>query len=158
MISQKNNKGLLRKFSLLQAAKELFHEKGFKETTAKEICHLAGVNHKNFNYYFKSKEVLISEIYSDLYMKSYSFIDSHYQHKMNSIEKNTVVAFVYYPAIFVDDNTIRFQKEIFKQYSSFDYMGRNFKHVYTQFFKDLGRKIDKDEINNIQYAEIRLTT
>lgn len=156
MIPQKLSKGLQTKISMINAAKKLFYQNGYKKTSAKEICEMANVNHKNFNYYFKSKDILLTEIYSDLYMKSYSFVESHITYELNSIEKNTIAAFVYYTGIFFDESTIRFQKEIYDQHSSTDYMGKNFKHVYNQFFKDLGKELDPDEINNIRFAELGL--
>lgn len=156
MTVQAHPKGLQTKMSILNAAKKLFHETGFKKTSAKEICGLAGVNHKNFNYYFKSKNFLLTELYSELYMKSYSFIDANINREINSIEKNTLAAFIYYGGIFVDEKTIAFQKEIYDNLSASTYMGMNFKHVYLQFFKDLGRKVDPDEVQNIEYAELGL--
>lgn len=156
MTTQTHSKGLQTKNALLNAAKKLFHENGFKKTSAKEICELAHVNHKNFNYYFKSKHFLLTEIYSELYMKSYSFIESKTSREINSIEKNTLAAFIYYGGIFVDEKTIAFQKEIYDNLSATTYMSMNFKHVYLQFFKDLGKKIDPDEVQNIEYAELGL--
>ncbi|MBC3901213.1 TetR family transcriptional regulator [Acetobacterium malicum] len=156
MIPQKLSKGLQTKISMINAAKMLFHQNGFKKTSAKEICEKARVNHKNFNYYFKSKDSLLTEIYSELYMKSYSFIESKITYEINSIEKNTFAAYIYYSGIFVDENTIRFQQEIYDQLSSSAYMGQNFNHVYHQFFRDMGKEIDQDEIDNIRFAELGL--
>lgn len=45
---------------LLQAAVEVFAEKGFKQATVREICTLANVNIASVNYYFRSKQALYS--------------------------------------------------------------------------------------------------
>jgi AcrR family transcriptional regulator len=46
---------------LLQAAVEIFAERGFKDATVRDICAKAGVNAASVNYYFRSKEALYRE-------------------------------------------------------------------------------------------------
>lgn len=46
---------------LLQAAVEVFAERGFKDATVRDICARAGVNVASVNYYFRSKEALYRE-------------------------------------------------------------------------------------------------
>src|SRR5262245_10671376 len=43
---------------LLESAGQIFAEKGFKETTVREICQHAGANVAAVNYYFRDKERL----------------------------------------------------------------------------------------------------
>ncbi len=47
---------------LIEAAGELFAEKGFKETTVREICDKAKANLAAVNYYFRDKERLYQEV------------------------------------------------------------------------------------------------
>jgi AcrR family transcriptional regulator len=46
---------------VLQAALEIFAERGFKAATVRDICARAGVNVASVNYYFRSKEALYRE-------------------------------------------------------------------------------------------------
>lgn len=46
---------------LLQAAVEIFAEKGFQSATVREICSRAGANVAAVNYYFRNKERLYAE-------------------------------------------------------------------------------------------------
>jgi AcrR family transcriptional regulator len=46
---------------LLQAAVEVFGERGFRDATVRDICARAGVNVASVNYYFHGKEALYSE-------------------------------------------------------------------------------------------------
>ncbi|AAU92164.1 transcriptional regulator, TetR family [Methylococcus capsulatus str. Bath] len=47
---------------LLQAALDVFAEKGFHDATVRDICARADVNAASVNYYFRSKEALYSEV------------------------------------------------------------------------------------------------
>jgi AcrR family transcriptional regulator len=47
---------------IIEAAGQLFAEKGFKETTVKDITELAGANLAAVNYYFGDKEKLYEEV------------------------------------------------------------------------------------------------
>ncbi len=49
---------------LIEAAGQLFAEKGLKETTVRDICELAGANVAAVNYYFGDKEKLHEEVIS----------------------------------------------------------------------------------------------
>jgi AcrR family transcriptional regulator len=46
---------------ILQAALEIFADRGFKDATVRDICAKAGVNAASVNYYFRSKEALYTE-------------------------------------------------------------------------------------------------
>ncbi|MFO8058268.1 MAG: CerR family C-terminal domain-containing protein [bacterium] len=75
---------------LINAAGELFAEKGFKETTVREICEKAGANLAAVNYYFRDKENLYQEVLSSVVSKmaDKSFLDimedaeTSYRHKI----------------------------------------------------------------------------
>jgi len=47
---------------ILQVACEVFAERGFRNTTIRDICHRAQVNVAAVNYYFNSKENLYEEV------------------------------------------------------------------------------------------------
>ncbi len=67
MAKRKENKATRDR--LIDAAGELFAEKGFKETTVREICELAGANLAAVNYYFRDKENLYQEVLSSVVSK-----------------------------------------------------------------------------------------
>ena len=47
---------------LIEAAGSLFADKGFKETTVRDICEQAGANVAAVNYHFGDKEKLYGEV------------------------------------------------------------------------------------------------
>ena len=48
--------------AVLEAAGRIFAERGYAETTSKEICELAGANSAAVNYYFGGKNNLYEEV------------------------------------------------------------------------------------------------
>jgi len=59
----KTQKGEQTKASILNCALEIFHERGYDETTMRAIAQRAGVSLGNAYYYFSSKEHLIQAFY-----------------------------------------------------------------------------------------------
>jgi AcrR family transcriptional regulator len=55
---------------LLQAALEIFADKGFRDATVREICARAEVNVASVNYHFGSKEALYSEVLGFAYREA----------------------------------------------------------------------------------------
>ena len=52
---------------ILRAARELFAENGFRDTTVRDIAKRAGVNGAAINYYFASKEALYAAIFEEAF-------------------------------------------------------------------------------------------
>ncbi|MBI5589766.1 MAG: CerR family C-terminal domain-containing protein [Deltaproteobacteria bacterium] len=57
---------------LLSAATRVFADRGFKETTVREICALAGANLAAVNYHFGSKERLYNAVLGDFLSSAFS--------------------------------------------------------------------------------------
>lgn len=55
---------------LLNAAGEVFAERGFRRATVREICRRAHVNIASVNYYFKGKEELYADLLEFAYRKA----------------------------------------------------------------------------------------
>ena len=54
---------------ILAAARELFAENGFRDTTVRMIARRANVNGAAVNYYFRSKEALYEAIFDQAFQK-----------------------------------------------------------------------------------------
>src|SRR3972149_7630201 len=55
---------------LLDAAGEVFAERGYRRATVREICRRANVNIASVNYYFKSKEDLYADVLEFAYRQA----------------------------------------------------------------------------------------
>lgn len=55
----------IRKKEFVKAAKELFMEKGFDETSVNDITNRVGMSYGSFFYYFKSKKKVMKAVISD---------------------------------------------------------------------------------------------
>ena len=52
-----------KQIKILEAAEELIAEKGFEETTVRNICQKANINVAMISYYFGSKEKMLTYLY-----------------------------------------------------------------------------------------------
>ena len=72
--------------SILSAAEELFAEKGFAETSLRNITSLAGVNLAAVNYHFGSKKELIQAVFARFLTPFCASLDealAHYEAELN---------------------------------------------------------------------------
>jgi len=60
---------------LLDIAAEVFAEKGFANTTVREICHKAGANIAAVNYHFGDKQKLYAAVFKDLHPSTAPWFD-----------------------------------------------------------------------------------
>lgn len=60
------NKGLETKNRIIRTARELFYERGYLDTSTREISEKAGTNLGLLNYYFKGKNEIGMIIYNDI--------------------------------------------------------------------------------------------
>lgn len=84
------------KTKIQKAAWELFHEKGYTDTTVDEIIDRAGTSKGGFYYYFAAKDELLNSLYSmfdEEYEKYYAVMDK----SLNSMLKlKQLNQYVYY--------------------------------------------------------------
>ena len=52
---------------ILDAAREIFHKKGFNGARMQEIADLAGINKSLLHYYFRSKDALFEKVFTETF-------------------------------------------------------------------------------------------
>ena len=55
-----------QELQMIEAARRLFIEKGFEQTTMCDIAELAEVNRSTLHYYFANKEIMFSAVFSSI--------------------------------------------------------------------------------------------
>ena len=74
------------KNKIVDAAWELFHEKGYDDTTIEDIVRLADISKGSFYYYFQSKDSLLDTL-SEILDEKYAQLEEKLSPEMNSFEK-----------------------------------------------------------------------
>jgi len=148
------NKGIFTKQKILQVAKELYYQKGYCTITVQDICEQADVKLGTFTYYFATKEDLVSEIYSELLVKAYTYANYLEKRPMNHLERNVIATFLYYNTIYKDEQNLKFHYEVFNKMPSYSFFMKNLKRIYRGFIRDLNLDIDDKELLQISTAEI----
>ncbi len=89
---------------IIKAATEVFLEKGYKDTTFKEISSKAGVGYGTIYLYFKNKEDLLAEIVNDIMGRIRSKIYIQYAPGQVKDVKEIVYSQVYGILTLVEEN------------------------------------------------------
>lgn len=81
-----------RKKEFIEAAKELFMEKGFEQTSINDITSKMGMSHGSFFYYFKSKNDVMKAVICDILNYWKEFMDNLVaDEEMNGLEKMQLI-------------------------------------------------------------------
>ena len=146
-------KGIETRNLILLEAKKVFYQKGYNKATITEICNNIDIKGGTFTYYFEKKTDIAHEIYSELLMKCYDFVERTESSPLNSIQKNVRSVFLYHLALFRDQNTIAFHYEILQKESAGDYIGSHVDQIYRDFDEELKLGLTEKEISDAASAD-----
>ena len=81
-----------RRKEFIAAARELFVEKGFDQTSVSDITNRVGMSHGSFFYYFKSKKGVMEEVINDNLTSWKDFMrDLAANEEMNALKKMQII-------------------------------------------------------------------
>ncbi|MGB9979952.1 TetR/AcrR family transcriptional regulator [Methanobacterium sp.] len=81
-----------RRKEFIAAARELFIEKGFDQTSVSDITDKVGMSHGSFFYYFKSKKGVMEEVINDNLTSWKDFmLDLVANEEMNALKKMQII-------------------------------------------------------------------
>ena len=81
-----------RRKEFIAAARELFVEKGFDQTSVSDITNRVGMSHGSFFYYFKSKKGVMEEVINDNLTSWKDFmLDLVANEEMNALKKMQII-------------------------------------------------------------------
>ena len=152
MTAAKSLKGSKTKSIIIKSAKLLFKEKGFAKTSVLDICNAAGVKAGTFTYHFNTKDDLVRAIYAEVFGKCYEFVDSKLDRELNSVEKNTFVAFLYFHALLNDPQTSAFHHEILIKGSVRNFVYPIVFPLFEHYNHDLNLNLLEKELTDIDLA------
>ena len=84
-----------KKKKILDTAAKLFAEKGFENTTTRDICKATGMSHAMIYYYFKDKESVLNEILEDILSDGLKQIKEIAQSPKSPKEKLAAITHMY---------------------------------------------------------------
>ena len=125
---------------ILHAAVRLFSEKGFDNTTVRDICSEAGVNVAAVNYHFKGKAGLGEAVLSYLFERTdeiRGFLDKAVSVKNSSEWETSIRNFIYN---FISDRDSAGEKNFYRSrliFLELNYPSELFDMMYAQYLKPM---------------------
>lgn len=108
------------KQKLFETAKTLFYEKGYTDTTMKEVCMVSGIKQSVFYYHYKDKKELAEKIYTDFGERHMTavlncFRKEHYNSAYDSdiAMNNCVTMALFFKNSFEDEKLNRFWAQMY---------------------------------------------
>ncbi|MEG1107147.1 MAG: TetR/AcrR family transcriptional regulator [Eubacterium sp.] len=147
------NKGLETRNKIIQTAKILFYEKGFKKTRVTEICEITGVKGGTLTYYFNTKRDIVKALYGELLIQCDDFLEEHIQQKISPFEKSVIASFLFNLAVFRNENTVHFHHEVNLEESAGEYIVPHLKSIYHSFNLELKLNMNDEDTQEILLAD-----
>jgi AcrR family transcriptional regulator len=134
--------GIETKLTILETAKSLFYQRGYKAVTVHEICDGAGVKLGTFTYYFSRKDDLIGAIYNSYMTACKDYVDANAPAGLSPAEHHMFAVMLYYSRLYQDEHIIAFHREVLKLGSESAYF-ENPRAVLADFSDDCA--IDRND-------------
>jgi AcrR family transcriptional regulator len=97
------NKEITTEERILEAAKTVFHRKGFDGARMQEIADEAGVNKSLVHYYYRNKDNIFQAVFEDTFAKLISRLNEIFHSEAPFTEK--IETFVSYYVTFISQNS-----------------------------------------------------
>ncbi|WP_313370785.1 helix-turn-helix domain-containing protein [Sedimentibacter sp.] len=79
------NRAFIQKENILKNSFILFKDNGYSKTTTREIASTSSINKGLLHYYYKQKEDIILEMFSDILTGIKNYLDCNYKDKINGL-------------------------------------------------------------------------
>lgn len=144
-----------KKEKILEAAKRLYYQKGFNETSMDEIAQQADVQKSLVQYHFVTKANLGNEIYGDYSLAQFRVFSEKTEHlKKKYSQSEKLIAYTLKTVEYLcqDEKAFRFYREYFS--TAFEHVTARLEELSE--LTGLFRKVDKKQLHasyiGIQYA------
>jgi AcrR family transcriptional regulator len=144
---------------ILDAAEEVFHQKGYDGARMQEIAEEAGINKGLLHYYFKSKDKLFEAIFSVALHRMISKISAIVEMDISLDDKINMMVEQYMTMIMRHPNLPRFVlSELNKNPDQFvaRHVNNDAKRAFKNFEASVQKEIDKRNIKAIDARHLML--
>jgi AcrR family transcriptional regulator len=136
MTRKEMEKSLRRQF-IVDAAEELFREKGFEATQMDEIARHAEFSKTTLYKYFTSKDELALLVYRNLHSKKMEYLKQATEEHDNAVDRLQALGKAYYSFFVAHPDYLRFQLY-------WDYRGLNKRNIRPNVIEDTTDVISED--------------
>lgn len=134
------------KLDILDSAKKLFYNKGYKNTHYNEIAQHANLSPGMLHYYFRTKKTLAGKIINDLSLDLHKQIKSIFEHKYDLNIIFILELIIYYDLLHTNKNFQKFYLDICDQNIINDYTKETTFIFVKLYYKVFNINIDKKYI------------
>lgn len=140
--------GDITKEKLYSTAKQLFYQKGYYNTTMKEVCQIAGIKQSVFYYHYKNKNELAKRLYTDFGERHSGAIEREIiknNYNADTINIYCVCTVLYFLNTMADENLNKFWAEMYldnlPSYIEF------YRHRYRNMYRQRGLEQNDSEFD-----------
>lgn len=147
-------KGIQTRNHLYEISKKCFYEYGYENTKIKDIVTAADTPIGLFTYYFKTKDNIVHEIYSDFYQQIDQCLGAlSIDGLENSILHHATLSYIYFDLILNNENNRRFYFEILKKASNYRIAGDFIRNTYRGYIQEYNLVVSEREFDNFLFID-----
>lgn len=142
---------------ILEAAEEIFHEKGYDGARMQEIADKATINKGLLHYYFKSKDLLFEAIFNAALHRTVTNLNSILVMEISLEEKIDLIIDAYMNMLARNSALPRFViNELNKDPDKFinKFLNENIKNVFSSFIESVQKEVDSGKIKPIDPRQL----
>lgn len=143
-------KGIQTRNLIYQTAKKIFYQNGYKKARIQDITDAADVPIGLFTYYFKSKDGIVQQFFSEFMTQIFSRVDETLHDKVeNSIKLHALTSCISYDIILNDQNNRRFFYETIQRKSNYRLLSQLAYEVYRQNIEDFNVEVSDQTFEDL---------
>lgn len=106
------DRAAIQRDNILKNSYRLFKEKGFKNTTTREIANQSQINKGLLHYYYNQKEDIVIEMYEDILDALYNYVEKNYKDKIKGYTYLALLNILFYKAMTSTNESLNFLSEM----------------------------------------------
>lgn len=151
----KYSNGIETKQRILDICRKFFYEKGYDNTTFKDISTALDINQSAIHYHFGTKEHILQEIYDSTIRKNNELVEFYSDRATGELAKMFFDIELYMYKIWNDPNYRRFYLNATSAWDSEEFIGGS-KYTYRYFVEDSFTIDDMDKYGSEIFKRIAL--